>query len=242
MRSRIGTWSPRVLARMTGVFYLLTILAGLFAQVFVSGTVVVSGDASATATNILSHRLLFQLGFAIYLVEMACQVTYTALAYDLLKPVSRSLSLLAAIFSLVGCTIKILSRLFYVAPLLVLGGVPYLSVFNAQQLQALALLFLEVNDQAAAIALVFFGFYSLLKGYLVVRSTFLPPALGVLSSLGGLGWLTFLYPPLASRLLPYILALGLLGAVANIVWLLVFGVDEQRWKEQARAAATSAGI
>jgi hypothetical protein len=92
-----------------------------------------------------------------------------------------------------------------------------------------------VNDHGAAIALVFFGFYALLTGYLTFRSTFLPQWLGVLGMFGGLGWLSFLYPPLGYRLFPYIAALGLLGAVLLILWLLVFGVNEQRWREQARA-------
>ena len=223
-------------ARIAGVFFLLTILTGLFAQMFISGTLVVDGDAAATATNILTHSTLFQLGLAVYLIEMACQITMTALFYDLLKPVSRSVSLLTAFFSLTGCVIKTLSRLFYIAPLLVFGDAHYLSVFNVEQLQALALLFLQVNDQAAGIALAFFGFSTLLKGYLIVRSTFLPRILGVLSVFGGLGWLTFLYPPLADQLFIYILALGFLGGVSQILWLLVFGVNEQRWKEQASAA------
>jgi hypothetical protein len=169
----------RVKARITGVFYLFTILTGIFAQGFVSGGLVVDGDAAATATNILTHRTLFQWGFAVYLIEMACQVGMTALFYDLLKPAGRTLSLLAAFIGLTGCVIKTLSRLFFIAPLLVLGGAHYLSVFSAAQLQALALLFLNVNDQGATIALVFFGFYALLTGYLIVRSTFLPRILGV---------------------------------------------------------------
>jgi hypothetical protein len=96
-----------------------------------------------------------------------------------------------------------------------------------------------VNDQGAAIGLVFFGFYALLKGYLTFRSTFLPRALGVLSVLGGIGWLSFLYAPLASRVFPVVLAVGLVGSVVNVFWLLVYGVDEQRWREQARVAAAS---
>src|ERR1700730_18854384 len=102
------------------------------------------------------HRTLFQWGFAVYLIEMACRVAMTALFYDLLKPAGKSLSLLAAFIGLTGCVIKTVSRVFFVAPLLVLGGAHYLGVFSAAQLQALALLFLNVNDRGAAIALVFF--------------------------------------------------------------------------------------
>jgi len=93
-----------------------------------------------------------------------------------------------------------------------------------------------VNDHGAGVALAFFGFYALLTGYLIFRSTFLPRILGVWSAVAGLGWLTFLSPTLGYRLFPYLAALGLLGAAALILWLLVFGVNEQRWKEQSNAA------
>src|SRR5260370_6436650 len=236
MMERIGETSPRFEARITGAFYLLTILTGIFAQGFVSGSLVVDGDAAATATNILAHKRRFQLGFEVLLIEMACQIAMTALFYDLLTPAGRSVSLLAAFLGFAGCVIKTFSRLFFVVPLFILGGAHYLSVFSAEQLQALALLFLKVNDHGAAIALVFFGFYALLRGYFIIRSTFLPRILGALSVLGGLGWLSFLYPPLGYRLFPYIAAFGILGAALLMLWILVFGVNEQRWKEQTSAA------
>src|SRR5437763_15657372 len=196
MKERITETSPRLKARITGVFYLLTLLTGVFAQGFVSERLIVFGDAAATATNILMHKSLFQLGFAVYLIEMACQIAITALFYDLLKPAGRSVSLVAAFLGLTGCIIKTLSRLFFIAPLFIVGGAHYLSVFSAEQLQALALLFLRVNDHGAAIALVFFGFYAPLTGYIIVRSTFLPRVLAVLSIFGGFGWISCLYHPL----------------------------------------------
>lgn len=233
MRGRTAEASPRLKARITGVLYLLTIITGIFAQGFVANRLIVDGDAAATATNILAHRNLFGLGFTVFLIEMTCQTAFTALLYELLKPAGRSVSLIATFLGLAGCIIKTFSRLFYVAPLFVLGGASYLSVFRPEQLQALALLFLKVNDRGAGMALAFFGFYAVLTGYLIIRSTFLPRILGVLSVVAGVGWLTFLLPPLGYRLFLYVAPLGLLGAAALIVWLLVFGVNEQRWKEQA---------
>jgi Domain of unknown function (DUF4386) len=113
-----------------------------------------------------------------------------------------------------------------------------LSAFNREQQQALAILLLNVNDHGAATALAFFGFYALLTGYLIFESTFLPRFLGLWSAIAGAGWLSFLHPPLGYHLFLYLAAFGLLGAIALIVWLLVFGVNEQKWNEQASAAET----
>jgi hypothetical protein len=139
----------------------------------------------------------------------------------------------------VGCAILAFSSLFQFAPLVVLGGSQYLSVFNLQQLRALALMFLELNNQAANIYLVIFGFYDLLIGYLIFRSTFLPRILGALMMVAGLGWLTFLSPPLANHLSPPILVLGFLAELLLMLWLLVKGVNVQRWQDQASAAGES---
>ena len=232
---RIAEASPRSQARIAGVFYVLTFLSGGFA--LFGDRLVVSGDAAATATNILAHEPLFLLGFACELIGAACYVAVTALFYDLFKPVNRSLSLLAAFFSLVGCAVGGVAVLFHLAPLVVLGGAQYLGAFRPDQLQALALMFLKLSGRANNIGLVFFGFYCLLIGYLIFRSKFLPRILGALMALAGLGWLTFLWPPLAHQLSPYNLAPGLLGEGILTLWLMLIGVNVQRWKEQAGAAA-----
>jgi len=226
--------SPKTKARLIGFLFLITMVGGGIAQGFIAGKLI-SGDVSATATSILAHEPLYRLAFAIYLVEMACQIAMTVLFYELLKPAGRTASALAAVFGLVGCTIKTLARLFFFAPLLVLGGAGYLSVFDPKQLQALAFFSLRVNYTVETIAMVFFGLNSLVTGYLVFRSTFLPRALGVVSVVGGLGWMIYLYEPLAHRLEAYIVGVGVLGALATVLWLLVKGVDEQRWIAQANA-------
>lgn len=233
MKIQISEISPQVYARVVGILYLFTISAGIIAQMGISNGIVVVDDAATTASNILANRNLFQLGFTIYLLEMASQIAQTVIFYMLLKPAGRSVSLLALFFGLVGCIIKTVSRLFYIAPLLVLGEAHYLDVFTLDQLQALALLLLRVNDLAAGIALAFFGFSTLLNGFLIFRSTFLPRILGILSILGGFGWLTFLYPPLGNQLLPYILVIALIGSLSQILWLLIKGVRVEQWKRLA---------
>jgi hypothetical protein len=181
---RIAEASPRLKARIAGVFYLLTFLTGAVA-LFVRG----------------------RLGFAAGLVAGACYIAVTLLFYYIFKPVNRSLSLLAALVSLLGCAVGPLS--------------------------------LFVHAASHISPLVFFGFYCLLIGYLIFRSTFLPRILGALMAFAGLGWLTFLSPSLANHLSPYIFAPGMLGEGALTLWLLVKGVNAQRWQEQASVQETS---
>jgi hypothetical protein len=156
----------------------------------------------------------------------------TALFFDLFKHVNRSLSLLAAFFSLVGCAILAFASLFRIGPLVVLGGGQYLSAFKVEQLRALAFLFLELYGQAVNICFVFFGVYCLLIGYLIFKSAFLPRILGVLMAFAGLGWLTFLSPPLANYLSPYIQVLGVFAEGSLMLWLLVMGVNVAKWGEK----------
>jgi len=234
---RPAEMSPKTRARLIGALLLTTMVGGGFAQGYVAGSIIVSGDVTATAGNIMAHEALYRLGFAVYLVEMACQIAMTVLSYELLKPASKTASALALAFGLIGCTIKTLARLFFFAPLLVLGGAHYLSVFDPKQLQALAFFSLRVNYTVETIAMVFFGLNTLVTGYLVFRSTFLPRALGVVSVVGGLGWLLYLYEPLAHRLESGIVGAGVIGALVMVVWFLVKGVDEQRWREQAGRTA-----
>ncbi len=239
VRQRMTTVSPRARARITGGIYLLFFLTALLGEFFtqqagISGIGALPGDAAAIANNIQAHESFYLLGVALGLISTACYVAVTALFYQLFRPVSRSLAFMAAFFGLVGCAITAFGSLFQLAPLAVLGDNPYLSVFTVKQSQALALLFLHLNAQVGSIALVFFGLFQILIGYLIFRSTFLPRMLGVLMALAGLGWLVFLAPPLAALLLTYLEVLGILAEALLMLWLIVMGVNAERWNLTAQ--------
>lgn len=231
--------SPRLKARMAGVFEALEGAGSAGGQVAIRGGLVVTGNAAATATSILGHESLFLLGFAFSLIAVVFHLVWAFLFYDLLKPVNRSVSVLATFVILVGCAMQALTSLLYLAPLLILQDGSALSAFTPHQLQDLSLVFLKLNEQAFEVYLVFFGFWCILIGYLIFRSTFLPRILGVLLAIDGVGWMLYLSPSLASQLFPLIAVASGLAEIPLMLWLLVFGVNAKRWKEQEAATKAS---
>jgi len=223
--------SPRSKARLAGAFYLLVFVTGALAAP--SGRLIVAGDTEATAVSITSHEALYLSGATGYILNVACYIVVTALFYQLFKPAGRTLSLTAAFFSLVGCATQAVTCVFYIAPVIFLSGDKYLSVFDPAQLHAFALSSLKLFSTGYDVGLAFFGFYCLLIGWLILRSTFMPKAIGVLMVIAGLGWLTFNAPVAASHLQPYIVLPGFVGELSLTLWLLVKGIDEQRWLAQA---------
>jgi hypothetical protein len=235
MSEPIAEASPLSTANIAGALYLTSMLTG-GAAAFVRWRLFLSGNATATATNILAHQRLFWMVFAADLISAFCFVAVTLLFHEMFKPVSKRLSWFAAFLSLIGCAIVAFAGLFHIAALFVLRGAQYLNLLAVEPLQVLALMCLTLRAHAYNISLVFFGFYCLLIGYLIFRSTFLPRIIGVLMVIAGLGWLTVLSPPLANYLWPYIATPGLIGEGTLTLWLLVIGVNVQRWREQASAA------
>ncbi len=234
---RMAQTSPRLLARMAGLVAVITTSAGFAAIVI--GNLVDPNDATATAHNILANELLYRLAVVGDTIAVL-YIVYTLIIYYLLRPVNRSLAQLAALFSFVGIAVGMLLPLFDVAALVVLKDALPLRALTQEQLQAIALLFLQLRAWVDALSLVLFGTYDILIGYLIVRSTFLPRLFGVLWAIAGVGYLintfaTILAPDFAAHLSPWILIPGAADLVIP-VWLLVVGVNERRWKEQASAA------
>lgn len=230
--------SPRLQARMAGIFAWIGTTEGF--AIWVRGRLVVDGDPAATAHNILAHEMLYRWGFVGDVISVVAFIIYTVLLYDLFRPVSRRLSLLAAVSNLVGFPIQLSIGVFLLASLAVLKGAHSLSAVDVAQSQALALMFLNLYGDGYAISMVLFGFWNLLTGYLIFRSTFLPRILGVLLAISGLcyqidNFSGFLWPAFQAHLEPYILLPGV-AELLLALWLVVMGVNEQRWREQASAA------
>lgn len=219
-------------ARTAGVFYLLVFVTG-FLPFFISGRMFMSSDPAATAANIQARPSLFALTWALNLLAGVCYVVVTALFYELFKPVNRTASLTAAFFSLVGCALGGVSSLFQLAPLVILKNAPYLKTIAANEL---VFLFLKMG-YVVNVGLVFFGLYCLTIGYLILKSTFLPRFLGAGMVMAGLGWLTFLWPPLAAAIAPYNFLPGIIGEGMLTFWLLAMGANEERWNEQVRSTS-----
>jgi hypothetical protein len=222
-------------ARVAGVGYLIIIATGIFAEFFVRSRLIVAADATATAHNIVTSESLYRLGLAGEFVMLACDVLVALALYVVFRDVSRSLALLAAFFRLTQASILGVNLLNAYAPLLLLGNAQYLSVFDAPQLHALALLFLKAHSYGYAVGLVFFGLHCLILGALVLKSRYVPGALGILLLIAGVGYLVDTFGrTLLSNYAQYeaifavaVFAPAFIAELSFSLWLVVKGVDLQ---------------
>jgi uncharacterized protein DUF4386 len=238
---QIAAASPRTSARIAGALYLVVIVAGGFAEIGVRSRLVVNGNAVATAQNILAHEPLFRWGFAADVMGVLCVVPLILLLYEIFKVIDRRIALLALFFSLIGTAIQATTLLGHFAPLVLLTRGQTLGV-SLELLQAQTYMALQLHGIGYAIALSFFGGTMLARGYLILHARFVPRFIGLLLAIEGVCYLTnslanFVAPEFASAVLAVLMLSGL-AEVVLCLWLLVMGVNEQRWKEQALSAAT----
>jgi hypothetical protein len=226
--------SPQVLSRIGGLLYLIIIVVGIFGEAFVRDRLIVSGDATATAANIRSMEALWRFHIAAELFLLVCAVALLLILFVLLRPVSRDLALLAAFFNLVSIGIEAAVAMYLLAALFPLGNAEYLKAFAPEQLYAMASLSLKSHSYGFGVSLIFFGCFCLVIGYLIFRSGYLPKAVGVLMQIAGLSYLTnsfalILAPAVANRLFPAILLPAFVGEASLCLWLLVKGVNVEKW-------------
>jgi len=233
---RLARLSPRARARFAGFFDAMEGWTSSSGQVFLLGSLVVQGNAAATAHNILAHETLFRLGFLVSVAAVAFHLAWALFMYQLLRPVHRTLAAMAGVVVIICIAMQALTALLYVAPLVVLQSGQAAGGLDAQQVQGLAYALLQVNGTAYDLDLIFFGLWCILTGYLVWRSTFLPRLLGLLLMVDGIGWALFVWPPLATFLFPAIAVAAALAELPMQLWLLIVGVNDERWNQRAAAA------
>ena len=242
MTNRQLNSSSQVYARIGGVLYLINIACGVFGEIFVRGKLIITGDAAATAHRIMASESLFRYGITGDLIMHITDVPLTVIFYVLLRPVSRDLSLLAALFGMLQTAILCANKLNLVTVLFLLGGSNYLKAFDPNQLQALASLSLALHESGFGIGLIFFGVSCLIVGYLMFRSGYFPRSLGVLQGIAGLCYLInsfalLLSPALADKMFPAIVLPAFIGELSTCLWLIVKGVNTAKWDERLRMGA-----
>jgi hypothetical protein len=229
-RSSIQTY-----ARIGGVLFLVSIVAGGFGEGLAPSQLIAPGDAAATARHILTSDALFRAGFASYLVEGLCDAALTAVFFVLLKPVDLGLTVGVVVFRIMATATFAFAELFYFAPSVLLTNESYLKTFSSDQLNTLTLLSLNLYGVGGSMSLAFYGAASIGIGYLIFRSQYLPRWLGIAWIIGGACFVlrTFtsvLFPGFPGGILqaPQIVAILLLA-----IWFLVKGVDVAKWEAAA---------
>jgi hypothetical protein len=222
-------------AKIVGLLLLLSMVGGGVGEAYVPTMIIVSGNAAATAKNIVSSEALFRLGFAAYLVEGICDVTLALLFYFVLRPVRNDLALLAAFFGLVSMITFAFAEFFYFAALRLVAAAHDLKSFSPDQWNTAALMSLRFYSLAGALFMLFYGLAWIVRGFLIFRSEYLPKFLGVLFIVAGLGFVirnvaVVIAPHYASDLLvlPMLIAMIVLS-----VWMLTKGIDAEKWKAMA---------
>lgn len=215
-------------ARIAGLLYLSVIVFGIFAEFSVRSNMVVDGDALATVNNILANVMLFRIGFV---SDIICQTSHfflVLLLYRIFKPIDRNAVLFMLSCVLISVAITFLNLLHQFAPLMLLSGDEYLKVFTQDQLNSLALFFLNLYKNGYTIAGVFFGLWLLPLGILVIKSKYVPKIIGIFLIAGCFGYIIdflvkFLFPTYPEFSYPG-LALAVLGEFAFCFWILIMGM------------------
>jgi len=224
MTNHIADISLRKAAIVAGFGLLIMMIFTFPAEFYVRSSLVVPGNATTTANNIMANELLFRIGIFSYIIAIILDVVVAWALYVLLKPVNKSLSLLAAWGRLVYATIFGIALLNLVIALRLLSDANYLTVFGADQLHAQVMLFLNAFSDGWAFGYLFFGLHLFFLGYLVFKSGYIPRILGVLLIVASFGWVIdnfgVLLLPNYDAIISYV---TFIGELLLMFWLLLKG-------------------
>lgn len=244
MKTKLREMSPSAYARFAGVLYLIITVAAIFAHMVIPEQFIVTGDAAATAANITANEATFRLGtVGSELIILLSEIVLAVVLYVLLKPVSKTLSLVAAVSRLAMTTIHGLNLLNYYFVFQLLHGADFATAFSPEQVNALVALFLDAHSIGFTIGIAFLVPHVLILGYLIVQSGYFPKVLGYLFIAAGVG---YLFDSMGLLLISsYTTTPGPIAAVIAIaeiafpIWLLVKGVNMDRWQQRTLVLETA---
>jgi len=230
-------------ARIAGFLYLLMAMLGPFCLMYVPSTLIVSGNAAATASNIRAHEMLFRLGIVSSLIAGIVFLLLALALYRLFEGVDKTQASLLVILVVVSATIGFLNERNQIGALMLLRGADFLSIFDKQQLEAFAMLFLRLHRQGITIDEIFWGLWLLPFGWLVMKSGFLPRILGAWLIVNGFAYLaisftSLLWPQYGTLVYRFSLPV-LLGELAIMFWLLIKGINVRPPATLERAVAAT---
>jgi hypothetical protein len=243
MTERTDEISPQLYARIAGTLYLLLIILGGVGE-YARNKIMVPDDAAATAANLTSMETLWRFGITSEFLALICAIGMAMIYFFLLRPVSKELNVLATLLRIVAIAVQAVAVLSLVAALFPLGDAAYLKAFTPEQLAALVRLAIRWHAYGYSLALFFFGSCFLVHGRLIFRSGFLPKTLGILIQIAGVCYLMnslalFLAPTIAGQIFPAILLPCFVAEFSLCLWLLVKGVNVQKWQERARVVLSN---
>lgn len=242
MKNNTLQTSPQGYARLAGALYLAVIGLGIFSQAYVLSHFRASGDVSKFAQAILAEPGLWNLGAMASLLLILCVIPLSWLLYLLLKPVNHKLILLAVFFNLLSLSMEMTGKLFQLLVKPILTSTSMAQAFEPAQLHALANFALRSHDVAFNFALILFGATCIIYGYLIFASGYLPKFVGVLMQIAGAAYIVacisaLFFPAFSKLISPAILVLPLIGEGSLCLWLLVKGVNLDKWHEHMKSPA-----
>jgi len=236
--------SPKRYGKIAGLFYLIIAISGGFSIGYMPSIIVESGNAFTTAQNILNNQVLLRLGITGDIVVMLLEIVLTVMLYRLFKSISQTIAMIAAFARLAMSLIMGVNLLNYLIPALLLSGSNYLNAFEPNQLQSLALLFLDAHKYGEYVWQLFFGLHLIALGYLIFKSEFYPKILGILMIIGSFGYsgdsiarFTLLNNDVVSIVVSLLLGIAVIGELSFTFWLLIKGINVEKWEKHTLQTA-----
>lgn len=236
--------SPNLYARIGGLLYLLMIVIGILNEVFFRGKIVVPGNVTETATNLRSMEMVWRVGIAFEMLMVILTVCLSLVLYVLTRPVNKQLALLAVFFGLLAIGVQAAYSLHLLEALFPLANTNNANVFTPEQLNTMSSLSIKTHGSGFAIALLLFGPFFFITGYLLYQSGYLPKFLGVLYVIAGLSYFIssftlILAPAFGAKYYFFIAGPALIGELGLSLWLLVKGVNTEQWNKMVETKLNS---